>query len=271
MNLEILTCPNCHEKLFGESKIFKCANNHSFDLAKEGYLNLLLPNQKKTKLPGDNKEMIENRERFLSEGFYKKMVDQILVCFENMPNPDSRLTVLDVGCGSGFFLRQIANEKMYRIGLDISKYAMSKAARLDKGATYVVSSYKSCPIGNESIDVIINNFAPLDLSEASRVLKPGGSILKIVPYKNHMKQLAQLIYREFHPHTSDFTNLIEKFNSFDISQKKEITYECSLTRAQALNLIGMTPYFHKFKGQDIEIPESLIVTFSFLIIEVLKK
>ena len=270
MNSEILKCPNCDNILFHNIENFKCVKNHTFDLAKEGYLNLLLPNQKKTKLPGDNKEMIVNREGFLSLGYYDKLADAIFDIFVNALKIKFRLKVLDLGCGSGYFLRLIPDRNIIKNGLDISKYAISKAAKLDKNSLYLVGSYKNIPFADKSIDVVVSNFAPLDLSEVVRVLKTNGLIIKVVPNENHMRQLAELIYHEFHPHTSDYTKRIESFKELKVISEKEIIYDCNITKTEALSLIGMTPYFHKFKLLDIRLPEFITVTFSFRIIEVMK-
>lgn len=279
MNTEILTCPNCTNRLFKSGKSYRCKQNHSFDLAKEGYLNLLLANQKKSKLPGDSKEMILNREAFLSLGYYDQLVDIIIqkirhgsndITNDNLSLPANH-QVLDLGCGSGFFLRQLVFNGNQKTGLDISKYAIAKAAKIDKDSTYLVSSYKDIPILSDSVDVVLNNFAPLDLQEVLRILKPNGRIIKVIPFENHMRQLAALIYQTFRPHSSDYTKRLSTIKELEIADTQTLAYDMKIPKTHALQLIGMTPYYHKFKHMDIKLPQEFEVTFSFQVIEVIKK
>ncbi len=271
MPLEILTCPNCSEKLIPSDNLFHCHNNHSFDVAKEGYLNLLLPNQKKSKLPGDSKEMIENREGFLSYGFYTPLAKKIQQKVEGHFDGGTPFGILDIGCGSGYYLRQLVGPDVHKIGIDISKFAISKAAKLDKDAQYIVSSYLRCPVATESIDVILNNFAPVDLSESIRILKSKGVLLKIVPYKNHMRQVAELIYTDFQPHSTDFVQRVENHPGLEIICSEELKYTRKITKEKAAQLIGMTPYYHTYKRLNRALPDFMDVTFSFLLIEVQKE
>lgn len=270
MKYDILKCPNCDQKLSFDTKVLSCTNGHVFDISKEGYFNLLLPNQKKTKLPGDNKEMILNREAFLSFGHYDYLVLAITSSIKANTNFESGLHVLDIGCGSGFFLRSLKHKSITKIGIDISKFAIKKAAKLDKDALFVVATFLKIPTLNNSIDIILNNFAPLNLPEVVRVLKTNGAIIKIVPYKNHMRQLAELIYKEFRAHSTDFIEDIKNNNDLEIINKTEITYERNINKEEAMSLISMTPYFHTFKLTEITIPDFITVTFSFLLIEARK-
>ncbi|WP_396424548.1 hypothetical protein LLNCDO702_07280 [Lactococcus lactis subsp. lactis] len=125
---EIINCPVCSHLLIKEQNTYKCENNHTFDLAKEGYLNLLL-NAKKTS--GDSKEMMAARRDFLAKGYYEKLSDRV-----NQRLKKSHLTdqaILDIGCGEGYYLsrcqKEIAPKASNFYGMDISKLGIRMAAK----------------------------------------------------------------------------------------------------------------------------------------------
>lgn len=132
--LEILTCPNCRGKLSCIETRFLCPNNHCFDIAREGYVNLLLPNQKKSKNPGDDKVMINARQEYLNNGYYQCLRDKIC----EIINRSSAEVILDAGCGTGYYTNTIDSNKHQICGVDISKYAIKTAAKNNKNNLYIV-------------------------------------------------------------------------------------------------------------------------------------
>ena len=262
--MSILTCPNCKSRLTLAGKSYKCENGHAFDIAKEGYVNLLLPNKKKTLNPGDNKTMLRARENFLSTGAFQFLIDGINSQLKTLTSQLQDIKILDIGSGSGFYLRKIFdNIDAHKIGLDISKNGMSIAAKQDKKSTYLVASAYDLPIASDSIDVVINIFSPIDLEELSRVLKSTGYFLKVVPGSNHMKEVAELVYENFEPHQSDIDARLTALDAYTHIEKTQLEDKINLSKEELKNLISMTPYLYKFSEEQINNLTGLAVTLSF--------
>ncbi len=125
-----LICPVCKNALIEAISSYRCEQNHVFDKARSGYVNLLLPNRKHSKEPGDNKEMVKNREAFLTKGYYTKISDLLN---QEIARASSRdMNILDVGCGNGYYLRRLKqnlNKPSDCWGVDISKEAINLAAK----------------------------------------------------------------------------------------------------------------------------------------------
>ena len=102
------------------------------------------------------------------------------------------------------------------ISFDISKIGIAKAAVKDKDSTYVVGSVFNVPVEDNSIDLLLNIFAPLHLEELKRVLKTGGYFIKVIPTGDHMKEVAELVYKKFIPHQSSIQKDIESDSMFRI-------------------------------------------------------
>ena len=73
-------CPYCQSPLIVGAKTWLCDGSlndkktkHPFDVARQGYVNLLPVQNKKSKEPGDSAQSIEARHRFLSQGFYQPL------------------------------------------------------------------------------------------------------------------------------------------------------------------------------------------------------
>lgn len=259
--LTILICPNCGEKISYVGTRFLCPRNHCFDIAKEGYVNLLLPNQKKSKEPGDDKTMITARREYLNNGYYQPLRDKI----SNIIDCSNVETILDAGCGTGYYTNTLDSSKYQIYGVDISKYAIKIAAKNNKDYLYIVASIFSLPIASESVDIILNIFAPKPKAEFERVLKNDGLIIEVVPGKNHLKELKSVIYKE------ELLENKEKyaFENFKLEQTQRLTYSKSFDSIDDLiNLLKMTPYWYNGGEANSKlILDSNIdnVTFDFLI------
>jgi len=245
----IYQCPVCGQVLAKAENCFRCAANHSYDISKEGYVNLLLANQKRTKEPGDNKEMIENRKYFLEQGYYDPLSDKlnetISECIDESPAP---VNILDLGCGEGFYSERLQKflkkhgDEAQLWGIDISKAAIQKAAKRDLHIQFCIGSNFQLPYLNESLDIIFSIFSPFDSKEVTRVLKPGRKMIIVRPGTNHLKELASLIYEKFE-HQGNSSNLSEKLEVKPI-KTFEVKYQIHLKNQRDIeSLIGMTPYF----------------------------
>ena len=161
MSKQGLICPLCGGPLMKMDRVLRCTKGHGFDLAKEGYAHLLPVQKKRTKLPGDSKEMVDARARFLDAGHYQVFAHTLAqLCAEAAQKQEKPLHILDMGCGEGYYSRAIADELSRRglafelIGLDISKAAVRRAAKLaGPDCTYAVASCFACPVSTGWADV----------------------------------------------------------------------------------------------------------------------
>lgn len=241
-------CPNCKSELNLLNKSFICKNNHSFDIAKEGYVNLLLANSKKKKDPGDNDIMIKAREEFLNTGCFNQLIMELskIIKSFNIEN----INLLDAGCGTGYYSRKIKelNNNINLCGVDISKHAIKLASKKDKTSAYAVASIFDLPFENNSFDVILNVFAPKPQNEFLRVLKKDGYVLEVIPAKNHLLELRELLFEN----QKGENKQVKEFESFNLYLTQNLTYNAFINgNENILNLLKMTPYFYKTNPQKI--------------------
>lgn len=252
---QILACPVCRLPLELDPatlKLYKCANSHTFDIAKQGYVNLLLSQQQGSKELGDSKEMLSRRRQFLDSGLYNGISDSVnkLVAHSLEPLDTKSVVVLDAGCGEGFYIKRLKDFLFSRYpelevtfaGVDISKSGIQYATRRDKDIIFVVASVAALPVLDQSLDFIINVFSPVNYADFSRVLKPGGTLLTVKAGPRHLYALRQLLY------TTPVEPLQDKASAkfgefFRLSYNQEVSYEIELSSTNSiLDLLLMTPY-----------------------------
>lgn len=249
----IYLCPVCKQQLEQVNKSFICSQKHTYDISREGYVNFLLANQKKTKDPGDSKLMVDGRQFFLDQGYYDPLSAEInkIILPLVKKSKSKNFNILDVGCGTGFYSgkldQQAKSASKLRAplvqlwGIDISKPAIQKAAKKYPGIQFSIGSNFHLPYLNESLDLIFSIFSPFDSQELFRVLKPGGKILLIRPAHNHLKELATLIYDRFQLQG----NPLDLSESLGLSllEKYQLGFEIHLKNNEdIMNLVSMTPY-----------------------------
>lgn len=246
--MSLLICPNCKSSLFdSKEKTYKCENNHSFDIAKQGYLNLLPVNQKKSKQPGDNEMMIAARRNFLELGFYDPLIANIKkLITDKLSFETKNIVAFDAGCGEGYYseiaLNNLPGLETEILGTDISKYAIKNAAKKYINNFYFVSSVYNLPIAKASTDLILSVFSPIMVEEFKRILSKQGYVVIVSPASDHLREIAELIYDVFRPHT---TNIVEKMTSFfEHDSTKRTTFKIDIKSAKdLLFLLKMTPYY----------------------------
>lgn len=240
-------CPICSAPLTLSDKSWVCPKRHQFDCAKEGYVNLLPVQKKKTKDPGDNKEMMIARREFLNKGFYQPLSDKVnQLAVDYAANVE---TILDIGCGEGYYshrlfetLHQSMPKPCALYGLDISKSAIRSAAKRYAGLHFCVASVFEMPFADDSIDLAIRIYAPSKVEELQRVMKPGSILITVSPGPMHHFALKEKIYSSprLHPQESLF---LEGFNYL---AHEALTYPLNLTQADDIeHFLNMTPYAWK--------------------------
>lgn len=248
-----MICPLCKELLSKIDKSYKCKNNHSFDIAKEGYVNLLISKVNS----GDNKSSVNARDNFLSKGYYDFLGEEISTIISSKT---SNLTVLDLGCGTGYYDKFIKANNLY--GLDISKDAIIKASKHNKNYMYIVQSSANIPFKDNYFDIVFTIFAPIFIDEVTRVLKKNGIFIVVTPGINHLFELKEIMYSN--PYHNEVK--ISHYPGYDV-QTKLISKKVSIDHESIFDLIKMTPYYYKTNIDDINNikNDSLDVTFEFLV------
>lgn len=243
-------CPICARPLSAQDKSLACEQRHQFDLAKEGYVNLLPVQNKKSKNPGDNKEMMQARREFLDQGFYQSLSDKVNNIAQQALTAVHAPNILDLGCGEGYYTHRlaqvVASTGPQIAGLDISKSAIRYAAKRYKSISFCVASAYATPFADASQDLVTRIYAPSQDNELARIVKQGGYLLTVTPAAEHLFELKQKIYQT--PEKHDMT--IEDIAGFDVIEQQRLTDVITLTQAKdTKNLLEMTPLAWKMSDE----------------------
>lgn len=248
-----MNCPICHEKLFQHEKSFVCKNHHTFDQARQGYVNL----SRKQKAAGDNAQMVKARTAFLESGLYDFMAQDVA----NLIQEKQPHIYLDLGCGQGYYTKRFAPLVQESYGVDLSIPAIAHAAGQDKKTQYIVSSIYSLPFEEQSIDLLTSIFTPIPAQEAARVLKEDGELITVTPGKMHHYELKEVLYPQVR-----LNDELQAIEGFELVEQHEITQKQHVTEVK--ELLNMTPYRYKTSKEDLEKLDALSaldVTCSFLV------
>jgi len=233
-------CPLCQHALILTDKTYRCNNNHSFDQAKQRYVNLLPVQFKHSKMPGDNKEMVIARRAFLDKGFYQPLVDKMLELYQKYAEPSTPL--LDAGCGEGFYTHQhkTATNEVY--GVDIAKETIKIAAKRYKNCHFSVGTLSKLSFADNYFGWLISVYAPILETEFTRLIKREGYLLTVTPAEQHLFELKQLIYRQANQHDVSKSSI----NELTLIEEQTLTYPLNFDNSDdVLNLLAMTPFAFK--------------------------
>lgn len=250
----IFACPVCGAPLAREEKVCRCANGHSYDIAKEGYVYLLPPNKRHSADPGDSREMIAARRRFLESGHYRIFSDRLNELVRDRAETD-RPVLLDAGCGEGYYagrLREflLKNGRLpEQYGFDISKSAVRAAAKKYGGISFAVGSMFGIPVLSGAVDAVTDVFAPIVPGELLRILRPGGLLILAVPSERHLYGLKEILYDE--PYENERRDT--EYPGFDFLERVPVRGTAAVSGTQAVeDLFAMTPYFRKTPREGCE-------------------
>ena len=240
-----LICPLCRTPLSRHDNSQRCLNNHSFDIAREGYLNLLLVQQKKSKAPGDNPEMVKARREFLQAGHYQPLCEAATALLQ----PLNAQTLVDIGCGEGYYTQAFSQMIPDILGLDIAKPAVQLAAKKHPHMTWLVASATLIPVADSSMDVVSSLFSPLPVAEMARVLKQDGHVLVVRPADTHLWTVRAALFGEVQAHQPD--KFLEELQShFSLQQQHDVRFPLTLNQQALKQLLAMTPYVWKARPEN---------------------
>ncbi|WP_235041522.1 putative RNA methyltransferase [Vreelandella profundi] len=265
---QALACPLDGKPLTMANNAWRCTAGHSFDIAKQGYVNLFPVQQKRSSDPGDSKAMVAARQRFLDAGFYRPIADAVsdavLGQTERQPTRDTSFSCLDAGCGEGYYLRRLAGAAqdalpLALMGLDISKWAVLAAAKQDSRLgrqqehsqapqiQWVVGSNAHLPVQSQTLDSVLCMFGFPVMDEFARVLKPGGMLLQVEAGPSHLRELREVIYPTLKPERSGEAEVPEGFIHH---HTERLCYSLTLEGAEEISdLLAMTPHLYRASAE----------------------
>lgn len=234
-----LICPKCKSKFQLSDKTLVCENKHCYDIAKEGYVNLL-SGSKNGSLIGDNRDMAMSRRDFLNKGYFSTLAEALKEELDllKVSNP----CVLDICCGEGYYssyLKEQCSGEFW--GFDISKEMIRLAAKRKSGVNYFVANMTDIPVEIESIDFAFHLFAPFYEGEFYRILKQCGILISVTPGKKHLFALKEVLYDT--PYEND--EAPPQTNQLELIEQKKVITEIHLNSYDdILSLFKMTPYYY---------------------------
>lgn len=242
-NVKSFRCPHC----YGSVKVIDfrslvCENNHTFDFAKQGYINLLTHSIKSQY----DKELFDARQKIIMESnLYNPLHEVICESIkEHLDISRYPFMIADLGCGEGSHLQRIlqqcGNSTITGVGLDISKEGILLAAKKYDNPLWIVGDLAKSPLMDKSYHVILNILSPSNYKEFKRISVPNGLIIKVVPRSNYLKELRNAFYEDKKEYRNDeIVSLFKKH--FELLNIVSLSYEKNLNKEELNNLVRMTP------------------------------
>lgn len=232
-----LLCPICGEALDRMEKQYRCGNGHSFDVARQGYVNLLPVQQKRSLNPGDTREQVLGRRAFLETGCYAPISNALNEAAREL---GAAGPILDVGCGEGYYSTRLAAAMGAELtGLDISKEAVRCAAARYKGPQWLCGTAAHLPVADQSAGLVTSLFALTMPREFRRVLRPDGLFFQVLAAEDHLLGLKSIIYPELKFKEKDTVPVVP---GFKLVKSVPIRFTFTVEGEQVQNLLGMTPH-----------------------------
>lgn len=244
--MNFFLCPICKKHFNRREHSLVCPDGHCFDIAKQGYVNLLRNRSASARRHGDDKMMVASRTSFLNAGFYNPLRDTVAELA--LRHAKNGCVILDAGCGEGFytsFIRKSIEDAGVNVsvyGIDVSRDAIIASAARDKEIGLAVASTSDIPAENGSVDILLNLFAPYDAAEFARVLKPNGILIRAFPGERHLWELKEAIY------DTPYKNVIDTLElpDFTLCSQNDLRFSIKLTASEQIEaLFKMTPYYYK--------------------------
>lgn len=263
MAKQILMCPVCRQPLNLTERTWRCEQGHSYDVAKQGYVNLHVVQHKHSKNPGDTPESVDARRAFLQGGYYQPLQQAVVALLKQLHVK----AILDIGCGEGYYTSAMQQVVEQCVGVDIAKNAVQRAAKLNTEVTWVVGTGATLPVLDQSMDACTSLFSPIPQAEIARVLKDDGYLIVVTPASEHLYAMREALFEQVNPHTPE--KFVEQLQDlFELKQEQIVDAPFVLDQQALKNLIAMTPYAYKASPErrsQLEQQSQLEITASFQI------
>lgn len=241
--MELFACPICQQPLVLQARTLGCGANHRFDLSRRGYVNLLPVQNRRSKSPGDNQAMVQARARFLDAGYYQPLARALT---ELIGSQVGRSSLLDVGCGEGYFTAAMACCVGETYGIDVSRAAIDAASRRPEAISWAVASSTRLPVIDASFHVATVIMAPIGTA-VGNTLKPDGMLIRVSAGPKHLHEFKARVYADARPH-----KLMSKaLSGFQHLDESRIRFSMYLDPQARSDLLGMTPMAYRTSKERI--------------------
>ena len=235
-----LICPVCEGLLSRQAGRYTCPEHHSFDIARQGYVNLLTVQRRHSAHPGDTREQVLSRREFLEGGFYAPIADALIAAAKKY---GASGPILDVGCGEGYYCTRLADAMGAELtGLDISKDAVRYAAGKYKKAQWLCATAAQIPVADGSAGLVTSLFAVTLPEEFRRVLKENGFLFQVLAAQDHLLELKKVIYDQLIFRDKD---TVPELPGFSLAESIPIRFSFTVEGQQVQNLFAMTPHLFR--------------------------
>ena len=260
-NANLFACPVCNSDMHvsADQQQFCCVQGHSFDFARQGYLNLLLSNQRQSLQPGYDMATLRARKTILVNGLFNQLIDkltQLVITAWKQQIELSQMTILDVGSGEGYLfthiieeLQRVTAQVISAVGSDISKSAMQLAGQNSLQALWCICNLmRRIPFKDNAFSMLLNILAPCNTIEFQRILSPNGYFVKVLPLENHLSEIRTAIYEHARKEShSNETTMVEISQHFQLISREELYYQHNIGKELTLEILYMSPLYWKGK------------------------
>ena len=252
----LLACPVCQQPLrLNDAPPWRleCPEKHRFDIAREGYVHLLLTHQRRSNKAGYAPTMLKARRRLFDAGFYAPLQNAIAHALARFLPEGGRL--FDAGCGEGGILRALLQndpENHWRVlGADLAKEGVRLAAKGPNPACWFVANLNApLPLQSEILDGVLNIFSPQNAPEFARLLRPGGCLLKVLAGPRHLEEYRNAIFTKPRKEAFDPAQVLADFDSdFTLIHQAALSEARPLTLEMTQSLIAASPLSWKANRQ----------------------
>lgn len=244
----LFICPICHSRFFINESSLVCRNHHTFDIAKQGYVNLL---HHTVKTNYDNSLFIARRKIINETIFFEKLhraLTNVVIKNIHLLHHDRPLIILDAGCGEGSHLIQIRNklsevqQSTIGIGIDIAKEGIIEATKNNEENVWFVADLANLPFAKEKIDIILNILSPANYAQFNRVLNETGFIIKVIPRHDYLKEIRDFFPNQNKKERNSNEKIVQLFSTkHQTVTRKNVRYEVELNNQELHSLVQMTP------------------------------
>lgn len=264
--LSVMQCPLCGSPFSLNQQSLTCTNGHCFDLSTKGYVNLA-PSHLQAKEKYDT-ALFASRSKVFADGFYAPVLSAIMQMLTTR-FAGQAFSLLDVGCGEGYYAREIANlfPSSTVLGLDLSRDAITAAARGANQANWLVANLKQLPIASRAVDIVLDVLTPADYAEFGRVLAADGELIKVVPGSDYLQEVRAAVANHLQKDSYDNSQVISHLEErMGIIERVVIRETTPLTPEQAAHFLRMTPMTFSVPTEELECycPSSITIHMEIL-------
>ena len=266
-NQDAYACPICGTRMkITKSGRFICKKEHTFDVSKKGYINLI----NETKKTNYNKELFESRKEILNQGFYLPIAEEInnIVRDFTVKQHLESINLLDVGCGEGYYSFHLSQEENLNLfAFDISKEAIALATDYPAEINWCIADLSNLPFKERSMDILLDVLTPANYKEFKRVLKNQGLLIKVVPGDEYLKEIRALVSGQLQSKSYSNKDTVEYTEShMRLLGKKKICYTMPVNKQQVMDFVKMTPMTSQVDIKRLDISKIKEITISMELI-----